>query len=266
MSDPPIPTGGSMGGGEEADLAAADHVLGLDDAEARAGARARLATDPAFAAAVAAWEDRFAPLLDEVAPVPPPDALWARIAAGARLPPTIGGVSPSRRPRLWNSLGAWRIATAASLAAAVAALTVLVWRGPPPPPRPVPSTAAPAAATPAPAPAPAPVLVATLASPGGRTLFVATLDRARGVAIVAPVGRPPRGGRAPELWIIPAGGKPRAIGVFEGGRAAGRPLPGAAAGDAAGPAILAVSLEPPGGSPTGAPTGPVVATGPLTTL
>jgi anti-sigma-K factor RskA len=31
-------------------------------------------------------------------------------------------------------------------------------------------------------------------------------------------------------------------------------------------AVLAVSLEPPGGSPTGAPTGPVIATGKLTNL
>jgi hypothetical protein len=37
--------------------------------------------------------------------------------------------------------------------------------------------------------------------------------------------------------------------------------------DAAGSrAILAVALEPAGGSPTGAPTGPVVATGALGTL
>jgi anti-sigma-K factor RskA len=31
-------------------------------------------------------------------------------------------------------------------------------------------------------------------------------------------------------------------------------------------AILAVSLEPPGGSPTGQPTGPVIANGKLATL
>ena len=31
-------------------------------------------------------------------------------------------------------------------------------------------------------------------------------------------------------------------------------------------AVLAVSLEPPGGSPTGLPTGPVIGTGKLTSL
>jgi anti-sigma-K factor RskA len=31
-------------------------------------------------------------------------------------------------------------------------------------------------------------------------------------------------------------------------------------------AVLAVSLEPPGGSPTGQPTGPVIGTGKLTSL
>lgn len=31
-------------------------------------------------------------------------------------------------------------------------------------------------------------------------------------------------------------------------------------------AVLAISLEPPGGSPTGAPTGPVIAAGEVRTL
>jgi anti-sigma-K factor RskA len=43
-------------------------------------------------------------------------------------------------------------------------------------------------------------------------------------------------------------------------------LPPALAALAKDNAVLAVSLEPPGGSPTGAPTGPVIASGKLTNL
>jgi len=59
-----------------------------------------------------------------------------------------------------------------------------------------------------------------------------------------------------ELWGIAGGGAPRPLGLLppDPGRAttlrlAQLPAPGE---------VLAVSLEPPGGSPTGAPTGPVL--------
>lgn len=239
---------------EEADLAAAEHVLGLADARARALAAERLRGDAAFARDVAAWEDAFAPLLDEVAPAQPSAELWRRIAAATApeaAPPRLAPAPVRRRPR--DRAGPWRAATAASLAAAGAMLAMLLWR---PAPAPVP---------PPPAPPP-PLLEATLAAPDGRALYVATLDRARRLASVAPVGAPPGAGHVPELWIIPAGGRPRAIGVIDARHARAVPLPPAAATDAAGASVLAVSLEPPGGSPTGAPTGPVVAVGALSAL
>jgi anti-sigma-K factor RskA len=251
MSEQDIPPGpAAFGPEDEADLAAAEHVLGLDGAEARVAATARVAADPGFAAAVAAWERRFEPLFDEAPSVEPSAALWDRIAAitdpGARVV-----AFPPRRP-VWDRVGPWRIATAASLAAAAALLWVLIER---PAPKPAP-----------PAPT-APLLVATLTAPDGHALFVATLDPVRRAATVAPVGPAGGPGRSPELWIIPAGGKPRAIGLVNAKRTARIDLPGGAMADAAGgKAILAVSLEPPGGSPTGAPTGPVVATGALATL
>jgi anti-sigma-K factor RskA len=66
-------------------------------------------------------------------------------------------------------------------------------------------------------------------------------------------------GRFPELWIIPAGGKPRPVGMISGVRSLTL-----AGGEAK--ATFAVSLEPAGGSPTGAPTGPVIATGVLSAV
>jgi anti-sigma-K factor RskA len=250
MSESTIPPGPPLGPDDETDLAAAEYVLGLTGPDVRAGAEARLAADPRFAAAVAAWEDRFEPLLGDVPPATPSPALWDRIAA--TVAPASNVVPRPRRRPLWDRVGPWRVATAASLAAAAASLWVAILR---PAPRPQP-----------PVPAP-PIQSATLAAPDGRALFVATLDPIRRAASVTPVGAVGAAGRAPELWVIPAGGKPRAIGLIDATRAAQIPVPAAAMSDASGAkAILAVSLEPPGGSPTGAPTGPVVATGALTTL
>jgi anti-sigma-K factor RskA len=66
-------------------------------------------------------------------------------------------------------------------------------------------------------------------------------------------------GQVFELWTIPEGGAPVSLGVFEPSetfRLAAETL-------LEDGALLAVSLEPAGGSPTGQPTGPVVALGTL---
>jgi anti-sigma-K factor RskA len=73
----------------------------------------------------------------------------------------------------------------------------------------------------------------------------------RRVADAAPAGK------SYELWAVQPGQNPKSLGVVEQARYT-RPL--------AVPTkdlVLAVSLEPRGGSPTGAPTGPVVFSGPL---
>ena len=71
--------------------------------------------------------------------------------------------------------------------------------------------------------------------------------------------------RVPELWLIPADGKPRPVGLLHADQTVTLTLPPDLAVFAKNNAVLAVSLEPPGGSPTGQPTGPVIATGKLTT-
>ena len=61
-----------------------------------------------------------------------------------------------------------------------------------------------------------------------------------------------------ELWIIRGKDAPVSLGVLS---AEGERLTLADVGEGM---VLAVTLEPKGGSPTGAPTGPIVAAGPLT--
>ena len=60
--------------------------------------------------------------------------------------------------------------------------------------------------------------------------------------------------RAAELWLIPADGKPRSLGVVDPGKptlvkVSDRLKPGALPS-----ATLAITVEQPGGSPTGNPT------------
>jgi anti-sigma-K factor RskA len=81
-----------------------------------------------------------------------------------------------------------------------------------------------------------------------------------------PVAYRPDPTRVPELWLIPSGGKPLPLGVLTADRPAQIAIPPALADQARRDAILAVSLEPPGGSPTGQPTGPVIGSGKLTNL
>ena len=73
-------------------------------------------------------------------------------------------------------------------------------------------------------------------------------------------------GRAPQLWLIPPGLDPQPLGLLDPTRPVTFAIPPRLLPQATRDAVLAVSLEPPGGSPTGRPTGPVVAQGPLTDL
>jgi anti-sigma-K factor RskA len=68
------------------------------------------------------------------------------------------------------------------------------------------------------------------------------------------------------LWLIPPDGRPRAVGLLRADQTVVLAMPPELAALAKNNAVLAVSLEPPGGSTTGLPTGPVIATGKLTSL
>jgi anti-sigma-K factor RskA len=69
-----------------------------------------------------------------------------------------------------------------------------------------------------------------------------------------------------ELWLIPGGGKPHSLGLIDPDKPVTISVPETLLSKVNSAAILAVSLEPPGGSQTGQPTGPVIANGKLTAL
>jgi anti-sigma-K factor RskA len=228
-------------------------VLGTLSAAERRTAEARHAAEPAFRAACDGWAATLVPLSDEIEPVPPTPALWERIEA-ATAPAAPAAEVSVRRAGLWESLGFWRGATAVSAAAALAA--VVLPRGPVPEPVPEPVQG----------PEPGTLLSATLVPETGGALLTAALDTDRRAVVVAPVGEQDLKGRVPQLWLIPADGTPRSLGLISLGGTQRVAVPDTVLQLVAEGAVLAVSLEPAGGSPTGLPTGPVVATGKLTAL
>jgi anti-sigma-K factor RskA len=218
------------------ELLAAEYALGVLAGPDRASAERRMARDRAFAAMVAAWEQRLAPWAAEIAEVAPPPDLWDRIAA--ELP-----AARARSSGFWQSLAFWR-GFGIIGALATACLGALLYFG---------------------TVTQQPPLIATVES-GGRPLFVATIDSKRGTIAVVPAAYIPDPTRIPELWLIGEDKTPRAIGPLSADRAVVIALPPELAEKAKGNAALAVSLELPDASLKDGPKGPVIGQGILTNL
>jgi anti-sigma-K factor RskA len=234
----------------EGGFGAAEYVLGVLDRTAHRDAELRIAHDATFARDVAAWQRRLAPLLDEIAPVPAPFALWPRIQAAVGLESnSAAAAASSQRPTasLWRNLGFWRGLAGAALAAAVASVAALFlsWHAIVPSP--------PAVAT--------QELVATLAQDDGKALFVATIDAQRGRLIVQPLAVSLPQGRVAELWLIPPGDAPHSLGIVDAQHAQPVIVPTNLRAALGPNAIVAITVEPPGGGPGGKPSGPVLAKG-----
>ena len=239
---------------DERNALAGEYALGLLDGEDLAGALALAADDPSFAAEIAAWSGRFAPWLDEVAPVTPPDRVLAAIEArlGSRPEQADNVHYLQRRVNLWRGFTAGVSALAASLA--------LVLVLPPPVEAPPPATQTP---VPSPAPSPAP-MVAMMEADDSAAKLVATWDPGnRRLIVAAAAGIAPVAGHSHELWVIPADGTPRSMGILPGADPMNLRVAAPMAQQLAEGATLALSVEPTGGSPTGLPTGPVIAAGKL---
>lgn len=218
------------------ELLAAEYALGVLGGVERAAVQRRVERERAFAALVAAWEGRFAPWAAEMAEVPPPPQVWERIAAAI---PTAA----AQRTGFWQSVAVWRGFAATGALTAVACLGALLYFG---------------------APAQSP-LIASIDG-GGQRIFVATFDAGRRILAVVPANYTAMPGRVAELWLIPHGGKPLPLGLLRGDRTVTIAIPAGLSDQTNTSAVLAVSLEPPGGSPTGQPTGPVIGSGSLTNL
>ncbi len=161
---------------DEADLLAAEYVLGVLPLPDRLAAERRLAEDPDFAARVLDWETRLAPLAEAYAPLPAPDLL-PRIEA--RLFP-----APAR-PARWR----WLLPLGALAAAASVAAVLLL------------------------TPAPAPPVIATLAAAeAGGPAFEAHSDGTH-LILRRIAGPAPGAQESYELWAIAPGAAPVSLGL-----------------------------------------------------
>jgi anti-sigma-K factor RskA len=244
----------------DGDVLAGEYVLGVLDADQRRDAERRIASDPSFAADVARWETHFMALAEKIAPVPVPDYVWARIVDALGFGPPSRAVVPPERTTFWNSVGFWRwLGVGGFATAAVCALALLnAVRVPEAaPPQPV------VVATPVVEPVP---MASTLARDDGKPGFVATVDQRSGRMTITPLEPIVESGRVQELWLIPADGTPRSLGIVSAERAQSGLVPEEWLALLDARAILAITLEPPGGGPGGKPTGPVTAKGPMALL
>jgi anti-sigma-K factor RskA len=225
-------------GNDDLDGLAGEYVLGTLGDDERRAAEARLAADPAFRAAVAAWEARLQPLADSLPAMPPPARVRDRVMAAIGEAPAAAAVA-GNVVSLHRSVRRWRIATAAAgLAAAVLAGIVVVDRL-----RPVPQAE----------------FVAVLTAEGASPAFVATVDVAKGTMSLRQVaGEPAPADRSYELWAIVPNAPPRSLGLVEEAS-----LKRALSEKPSEALTFAITLEQKGGSPDGTPKGPVVFKGSL---
>jgi anti-sigma-K factor RskA len=214
------------------DLLAGVYALGLMPTRARARFERLMAADAGLERLVADWTERLAPIDASAAPVTPSPRIWRAIERETQL-----RAAPSSRvvrTGFFESLAFWR-GFGLAAAAVAAALVVYVAVGP--------------------GPAREPTVVAVLADSAGTPAFIATqATRADDVAVTPVRAQSIEAQKSFQLWAI-AGGPPKPLGLLSA--TPGRRLLVPASAVAAG-AVLAISLEPEGGSPTGLPTGPVL--------
>ena len=231
------------------DMAAAELALGLLEGEERAHALRRVLAEHGFAQEVERWRAHLAQLFDLWPAMDAPPGVLERVERTIDGPAAVTAAPVAAKRSLF-----WPVAAGLSSVAAAAMLVVIVTR-----PIPVPG------------PAPQPVPVAAAPAP----ILLASIDRGKAGAPVTAVYDPnsaalrltaatlAEADRSAELWVIAGDGVPHSLGLLKTSGASSFTVSGDNRARLAAGAVLAVSIEPIGGSPTGLPTGPVVAKGAL---
>ena len=229
---------------EARDLNAAEHVLGGEDAAARMASRTRLLDDPAFAADVAAWEERLGPLGEDVAPVTPGAHVWTRIeqATGGNV---IAAVPrPAAKPAAsGRGVGFWRgWAMAASAVAAAALVGVFMLTAP---------TMAP----------PQHHMVAKVMGMDGKPDVVVSYVTGTPNLMLTPVGDMPPKGMTPRMWLMRKDGSMMLVGDVDMAHPERKRLDPGMADEVAHAKGVMISLEEAARKPGARPAGPMVAKG-----
>ena len=213
---------------------AAGYVLGTLKGGARRRFERWLAQDAVLMQTVSAWQNRLDPMAEFAPAVPPPVGVWhgikAHLGLDAMQPRSLAW-SP-----LFDSLAFWRglSLTSSALAAVLLVVLALQWTGP----------------------ATTPSTVAMLTADNGQPMVVVSGNAKRmKVRIVGPTRV--AADRSLELWAVPVQGAPLSLGLLDANGAVTISLPPEVTPQTM--PVLAVSLEPKGGSPNPrAPSGPVM--------
>ena len=221
---------------------AIEYVLGTLPSDERRALEIEMRADANLARQVEGWEDKLAPLTDTVSAVQPSSGLWDRIsrviegATDTVVPLHSSEVFLLRRARArWRNTALAASALAAALAGLIGYEQVRE--------------------------RPAPTLLAVVNRDGNLPALVVRVDpRSRTVQVRSLAAETPSD-RSLELWSVVTGQAPQSLGLvpaqsrrFEISADMARPQEGG---------LLAVSIEPLGGSTTGAPTGAVIYSGRL---
>jgi len=217
---------------------ASEYVVGT----LRGGARRRFETwlrdDAALRHSVAEWQDRLHPMAEFAPAAQPSPQVWQAIEKRLDL-----GRSTPPRNSFWRGLledlRFWRGLGIASTALATILVTVLLVRQP--------ETAMPNTS-----------YVAMLADANAQPVAVITGDlQHRRLTVKVVAQQDIAADKSLELWAIPKQGAPRSLGLVAANGSVTLPLPANATPDSI--PLLAISLEPKGGSPNpNGPTGPVL--------
>ena len=212
---------------------AGDYAIGLMPPTARKRFEQLLLDDPHLRAELAQWDTHLASLAEPLSAQPVPEHVWQAIVS--RIEPQKLHV-PAKRP-FWT----W-LRTGAVICSLLIAVTVgLLYT----------RDSVQYKAT----------LLSGTAQPGLSIEAHSDYLNVRPLELAAVDG-----GRSLELWAIPVEGKPVSLGLIPRDGDGRIVLSQSQQQLIRIPVVLAVSLEPQGGSPTGQPTGPVLYQGPLAAL
>lgn len=225
---------------DELEVQAAEFVLGTLPEDERPRFEQRLSRDPVLRDAVRRWREKLAPLDEEATAVVPDQRVWRAIERAIG-PSSLSAGRSAEVAMLRGKLVRWRAATVgfAALAAGFAAVAYLAPFG---------------------APAVGGRYVAVLDADGQEPALIAALDTDTGLIRIRAISAEAPAGHSLELWHIAEGNAPQSLGVLNVARGEQEFRTGPSG---AVEGMIAVSVEPAGGSPSGSPTGPVVYSGRL---